>query len=195
MPSIINLGLIYEKGNIDNELRNIINYFLAFNGTILTTKVCQDIDGENWIEKELISNELLKSDYEELTKGYYGQVDLNIYLWSKKLNIQIRIEKFESIPGLKITFIQDELMDSDNTTVGREELEDYTKKFEELLVSIYEVSKYDYSFCDNDAEIEHSLAQILSTNQEIYSILIIPPKNNFIIKKASWGIDGLSTEM
>jgi hypothetical protein len=88
-----------------------------------------------------------------------------------------------------------DLIDFDDLIIyGKTSLAEFEKVVANLLVHIYEASKYDYAFCDHEAEIEFPPSEFMSKEQEIYSMVALPDRDGGAphLKRSSWHIDGLT---
>jgi len=194
MGSSTGIGFVYGVGdNAIFQFVKIMELLLLNNGTIDHLKYCKDINGDEWVEKKVTVQALNKNTLYPLINNYYGQVSVKCDLLSKKdLNIDVYFKKIDSKNLGILLYIPDEqIFGSD---VG-ENINLITENVINLIQQIYNISNFDYAFCDNEATVEYSLDDLKAIENPIYSILALPNEENkteLQILKSDWNIDGLT---
>lgn len=198
MGSYIGIGFVYNiiEDGLEKELRNLVNYLIRREGSIESIKFSKDEDGNEWVEERLKNNIDIEEFYSLLANGYFGQLHavcniLNI----QKLNVYIRIDKVDkNYFGLLLDISEEELIEESSV----ENINKVTDRIIGLLNDLYEVSGFNYAFCDNEAEIQYSPIEFQSIDEKVYSIVALPTTGEgkkLLIIKSGWHIDGLTTRM
>lgn len=193
MGSYISIGFVFEQLDeffITNSFRNITNYFIK-NGKIKAVKMSKDIDGNEWIEQN--HNIQIEDLYLDLVRNYYSKLSLECsILGIRSLNVILRLEKEEDFWGIVLDICESELIKLNSNN----DISKITDEIINLMRDIYNVVKYDYSFCDNEAEFRYSPKEFKSLHDNKYSIAILPVVNNSVLEmniiKSGWNIDGLT---
>jgi hypothetical protein len=185
--------LVYDNPTLDRviqELRNLIEYFMNHNGAIKEIKYSEDIDGENWIEINPSSFFSCRNCYKNFCSGYFGEIILHSdVLISKGLDCIVRLYKENDFFGFLLDLQEEDILISKSYSI--EEIDYMTKELISIMINLYSYSKYDYAFCDHEANFKHSPQNIEIIKEYVYSIVIIPRfDNNFTIIKSDWNIDG-----
>lgn len=190
MGSKITIGYVF---GIENKkvmalyLEELVN-ILSEEGLIIDFKFSLDDEGNEWKECVVKKNKMESSAYELLTKYYYGTVKLisNIVNLRSK-EIAVTVEQTSEYFGFLIDLDEEDL----NQDFNLEEIESSIINF---VAKSYGLLKFDYAFCDHEAEIEYSPKEITKVEEEIYSLLFIPSvmKDEVEVKRSSWYLDGLT---
>ncbi|WP_407282185.1 Imm64 family immunity protein [Methanolobus sp. WCC1] len=203
MGARISIGLTYGIGNLktlvyddatveklQQELKNIIEYFLDSNGTIKVAKYSENADGENWKEINLDSLFFSLENLKDFSSGYYGEILLNSeIIKGKKLDYTIRTVKETNFFGFLLDIEEADIFKS--TSYPDEEIDSITEKLITTMCRIYSHSKYDYAFCDLEAQFYYPLEIFKHSDGYIYSVTIIPNSDsNLTVIKSDWHIDG-----
>ncbi|UAC47344.1 hypothetical protein K6959_11565 [Bacillus aquiflavi] len=188
MGSNISLGIVYaskQLANAENITRNVSNLFVSDDGYIKSFKYSTDLQGTKWKEFSGINSELAKSMYSSLINSYYGSITIMSNLFNEKLKeMVISIEVTNEYFGFLVD-IKEELLEG----INLDELEENIINF---FMKNYECLKFNYAFCDHEAEIEFSPDEIAHMTDEVYSILLLQVNNELVLEKSSWKIDGLT---
>ncbi|ODM24753.1 hypothetical protein A7W90_00130 [Clostridium sp. Bc-iso-3] len=199
MGSNISIGFVYTgiaQEQIKNELNNIFSYLLSHNTRMVKMKVSKDIDGEEWIEYDMLDTHKKDDVISLLAEYYFGQIEVySNLIGCNNLKLIIRIEKEpdKDYFGFLLDISEAQLLKNNSI----DEIKKVTDNIVSFMTDIYGYSGYDYAICDNEAEIEYSPEEYMNIQDDIYSISIIPNRNNesteFNIIKSSWNIDGLTS--
>jgi hypothetical protein len=191
MGSYISIGFVFRRNleeKIDINFKKLVNFLVQKSGKLNSIKVSKDMDGEEWIEVNVLNDD---SRLDLLTEFFYGQLNLSSNIIDgKSLEIIIHIENKPNYYGFLLDIQEADLIKTNSI----EELDYISDKLIKLMVDFYGVSGYDYAFCDHEANIEYSPNEFLMLEKNIYSITIITNhcKNNLEIRKSNWHIDGLT---
>ena len=188
MGSRISIGLVYECNNMIESLEKLIKLLISDNGYIKGFKVSKDEEGNKWIENFDTTTSISDEVYSCLTLGFYGQINLvSDIINLKHKDIVLNIERHSDYYGFLIDIEESSLIDEDSII-------DIATSIINLISDNFMNLRYDYAFCDNEAEIEYSLQEILSNNNDIYCLLFIPNfvENKIEVKKSNWLLDGLT---
>jgi len=203
MGAYISIGLTYgiEKSEnlvysgvarerVEQELRKLIEYFLDSNGTIKEAKYSEDIDGNSWKEVDLPSPFSFKDYYKVFSNGYYGEILVySEIMKGEKLDCTIRLNKETEFFGFLLDIKETDLFKSNS--YPDEKIDDVTEKLIAVMYHIYLYSKYDYAFCDLEAQFYYPPDVFKNLDDYVYSIAIIPNSDsNLIVTKSDWNIDG-----
>lgn len=194
MGSSTNIGFVYGSNSrslAETELSSLIQYFISNNGSVLSQKYCKDIDGDGWVESNEVAYLSLKDTSSQLVNNYYGQLKIKCNLLGKKgLTIDVLFKKLSQTSyGILLDIADEQLFNSVNS------LDAITDEIIELMRRIYSISHFDYAFCDNEAQIEYSLSDLIALGNPVYSVIAIlkgANQSNLQIVKSSWHIDGLT---
>ena len=195
MGSSTNIGFVYRKKHstdAENELSMLLEFLISNNGKILTQKYCQDLDGDGWVESNEVAHLLVGDVSSLLVNNYYGQLRMNCDILGKeRLDIDLYFKMMEENHfGILLDVADDQIFEPDAS------LEGITNCIIEFMKKVYSISHFDYSFCDNEAQIEYSLQELMSAGRPVYSIVALPdPKSSEELKvtKSDWNIDGLTS--
>ncbi|AKB28469.1 hypothetical protein MSSIT_1750 [Methanosarcina siciliae T4/M] len=205
MGSYISIGLTYgivqrfanlvyddiTNNKIEKELKKLIEYFLDFDGIIKNIKYSEDLEGEHWKEVNSPSPFFPRDCYKSFSRGFYGEVAVHAdILKSGGVDLIMRLEKQFEFFGFLLDIKEEDLLE----THSKEEIGYMTEELIDTMMSIYKYSKYDYTFCDQEAEFKYSLSSLKKLKEDVYSIVIIPDSDNnsFTVIKSDWNIDGLT---
>lgn len=197
MGSYIGIVLVYNNSSqnkIECELRTVIRYLIFHEGNITNTKYSKDKDGIKWVEDSFTNGLEIEKVSSLLSKNYFGQLNVicNI-LNMKKLNICVTMKNTDkNYFGILLDIAEDDLMG----VISNENIDIITERIIYLLKDLYEVSDFDYAFCDNEAEILYSPSEFQSLNEKVYSVVALPiikGEKKIVIVKSNWNIDGLTT--
>lgn len=198
MGSYIGIGLVYNisESGLEKELRNLVNYLICREAIIESIKFSKDEDGNEWVEESLKNNIDIENFYSLLANGFFGQLHVVCNILNiQNLNVYIRIEKVDKdYFGLLLDINEEELIGENSV----ENINRVTNRIIGLLNDLFEVSVFDYAFCDNEAEIQYSPIEFQSLNEKVYSIVALSTtedKKKLKIIKSDWHIDGLSTRI
>ena len=187
MSGRISLGIIYGGvKSLANELTNITNYLVECKGQVVKVVFSRDSDGVYWVE-DLHPNPNLDADM--LVTAFNTSISFtSIHLCGNQYSAEVRVYKRDGYFGILIDF--DDLI----IYHGKTSLAEFEKVVANLLVNIYEASRYDYAFCDHEGEIEFPPLEFLSKEQEVYSMVALPDEDGGAprLKTSSWHIDGLT---
>lgn len=182
MGGLINVGLGYNCGSrsISSELLLLHNGLQKYECLISRLTYSEEIDGESWIE---IDN---PETLGELSDYYYVEIQVKINAFERtELSTLIKIEKFEDYFGFLLSFQEDVLLPSYNLEI----IDTVTNQITELVNTIYKVTKFNYAFCDHEAEFQFSPAEF---KPEKYSISYLPADGTLRVEKSNWHINGLT---
>lgn len=197
MGSYISIGFVYNMqnvGQIKKELELLVTHLISKNGSMKNIKVSKDSNGEKWVEYNTVNNLQMSQSYGLLAEYYYGQLDLICSILGKSnLEVVVRIEKEEDYFGFLLDIKEDELIKANNL----EAMNGATDEIISFITNWYNVSRFDYAFCDNEAEIQCSPKEVSTLKNAAYSIFVVPSseiQNKALnIIKNNWNIDGLTT--
>jgi len=194
MGSSTGIGFVYGIGeNAVFQFDKIMDLLLLNNGAIDYLKYCRDTNGDEWVEKKVVTQVLSENTLHQLVNNYYGQIKIKCDILSKEdLIIDIYFKKLDSKNYGMLLCISDEQLFESNVN---ERVDLVTESIVNLIRQIYDVSIFDYAFCDNEVMIEYSLDELQSIRNPVYSILALPneeDKTKLQILKSDWNIDGLT---
>lgn len=187
-------NLIYDDLTIDKiekELKKLIEYFLDSDGIIKNIKYSEDLEGEKWKEINSSSPFFPKDCYKSFSRGFYGEIAVHAgVLKGEGVDLIMRLEKQSEFFGFLLDIKEEDILE----THSKEEIEYVTEELIATMMRIYKYSKYDYAFCDHEAEFKYSLLSLKKLEENTYSIVVIPNSNNnlFTVIKSDWNIDGLT---
>lgn len=141
-----------------------------------------DRDGDKWKE-ETLANYSSKDLTYIMIQNYFCKLTMEgNFLDERNISIYISINQITQKDfGFLLEINVKQLF-----TVGNKlELNNCTKSIIRLCKDIYYKTQYQYAFCDHEVDIEYSWDEFISLNEPMYSISIIPKKNNFDINLAS----------
>lgn len=164
----------------------MLELFVENNGHFRSVKFCEDNDGESWIELDYPNMDT--TFIKKMAKSYYVQIQSCIDLFQmEQLKIEIRIEKYDEFFGLLLLFNEDEILPN----YSIESLEKITNTIINFILEVHPVLKFDYAFCDHEAEVEYSPKEF---KPEKYSLSFLPNLTNGVlgVRKSSWHINGLT---
>lgn len=204
MGSFISIGLTYSKPAssefnssqctnilIRLELQNLIGYFLTTHGSIKKIKYSEDIDGKSWKEINNPDISTIEQYYEAISSGFYGEITIvSDILKIGNLDCILRVEKQDNFFGFLLDFKEEDLLKS--KSYPDEDIEIITGKLIELMIKFYSYTKYDYAFCDQEAEFNYSPETFRKLKENVYSVVVTPNCDGsaFDITKSNWNIDG-----
>ncbi|NPE31263.1 hypothetical protein HNV12_25560 [Methanococcoides sp. SA1] len=204
MVGFISIGLTYSKPLspelnssqytniiIQLELQNLMEYFLATNGIIKNIKYSEDIDGESWKEIKDPNISTIEQYYEAISSGFYGEITIGSdILKIGNLDCVLRLKKQDDFFGFLLDFKEEYILKCKN--YSKEEIDFMTKKLIELMIRCYSYTKYDYAFCDQEAQFSYSPETFRKLKEDVYSVVVTPNCDGsaFDIIKSDWNIDG-----
>lgn len=175
---------------VEQELIKLIELFLDSNGTIKNARYSEDIDGDSWKEVDLSTSFSFKDYYKVFSSGYYGEILVYSELINeKKLECTIRLNKETEFFGFLLDIKEQDLLDGKN--YPDENIGYVTEELIATMYRIYSYSKYDYAFCDLEAQFHYSPEIFKYLEEYVYSIAMIPNSDsNLTVIKSNWNIDG-----
>lgn len=194
MGSSTSIGFVYHENQIANaekKLGAMIKFLISNNGEILTQKYCRDLDGDGWVESNEVAYLIIEDVSSLLVNNYYGQLRICCDILGKKgliIDLCFKIMK-ENNYGILLDIADNQIFEPYNS------LEGITNRIITLMKNVYSILRFDYSFCDNEAQIEYSLLELMSIGRPVYSIVALPnPKSPPVLEiyKSNWNIDGLT---
>lgn len=196
MGSYISIGFVYDKldlGQVKVELEKLTTYLITELDSIKNMKFSKDMDGEEWVEYSSFNNYQISDLCSLLAEHYFGQLNLECNLFElDNLEVTIRVEKEQDYYGFLLDMSETELI----KTGDLEEIDDITEKIINFVTDLHKALIYDYAFCDNEAEIQHSPREFKELKNAVYSIVVIPTfekqEKSFNVIKSNWHIDGLT---
>ncbi len=187
MGSSINVGLVYGSSKVtETHLKKLIELLKGNQGHIEYVRFSEDIDGEEWIQHDFPTTDT--TIFEKLTLSHYGQIHLLVDLFQLKgLNVEIKIEKCEGYFGFLLCFKEHEILPD----YSEDLLDRITNSILMFVAEIYPILKFDYAFCDHEAEIESSPKEF---NPQRYSLSFLPDLSTgkLNVRQSSWHINGLT---
>ena len=129
-----------------------------------------------------------------LAKSFFGQVHIVCnFLGLNDLDAVIRIEKENDHFGFLLDIVDTELLEPNHS----ENIEAVTAKIVEFMTDVYRFSKYNYAFCDHEAEIQYTPEKFKEIQTDKYSIVVAPSTDGqgrtlLNVMKSNWNIDGLT---
>lgn len=202
MGAFIGIGLTYgieiglsvgpnleTRNKLSQELKNLIDCFLASNGYINYVKYSEDIDGELWKEFKSSDNLIPDSVYNFISSGFYGEISITSNILTlDNIECFIRVEKEVNYFGFLLDFKEEDILKNWSKT----ENDKTAKLLIDTAIGVYSSTKYDYAFCDFEAQFAYSPDAFVKIEKDIYSIVIFPRKcgSFFEIIKSNWNIDG-----
>jgi hypothetical protein len=190
MGGYISIGLGYNQTTKNEyiELPNLLEYLysLGFKGGIL--KFSLDEDGENWVEKSICNIINVNEFSSLLLDNFYGELNGKIDIFgATNVLIRISVEREEDSFGFLLEIEEEAILGSYDELY----LQNTTNEIIAFLKGAYNHINYDYVFCDHEGEFQFPLGEVINSNQ-LYSILVIPSKGDFLVKLSSWHINGVS---
>ena len=190
MSSSIGIGFIYnESSNIEDKLNKFIDFFLLNDTKIQKIVYSTDKNGDDWHVKN-VDNYSSHEIANILIQNYFGNLTIKGSIVSKRnINIDMSIHQ---INQKEFGFLLEIDIDQLFTVGNKEELGICTENIVHLCKDIYYKTQYQYAYCDHEVGIEYNWNEFQSLNEQVYSISIIPQRNDFFINLAPWEIDGLT---
>jgi len=191
MGCFTSIGFIYSISNniyLKNELFKIIDFLIKNNGHNISYSFCEDEMGVQWVNNKIVDMSQIKDFINIFISKYYGKIHLMCNLFNKnniQIDISYKVLNHNSF-GVLLEIPETQLLD--NTA-----LTNISNSIVEFIIQVHKISSFDYSFCDNEAEIEYSSDEFELINSPIYSVVVSFYNNReVIIKFSSWHIDGLT---
>lgn len=190
MSSFIGIGFIYDQStNLENEINKFISFFLFRNIKIRKIIYCTDKNGDNW-KDETIDNCSSENITPIFINNYFVKVTMEgNFLNKEKICVNMSVSR---ISKRDFGFLLEININQLFIVGNREDLNNCTENIISLCKDIYQETQYRYAYCDHEVDIEYNWNEFTSLKNEIYSVCIIPQKNNFLVSLASWEIDGLT---
>jgi hypothetical protein len=197
MGSYITTGLVFSGSDVDvikSKLKVLIMYLAGGSGCYKFVKASKDADGNDWVELKFEELNDIQEGYRFASEGYFGQIDLTTRLFkSDEISASIRVEKESDYFGLLVDIAEDDLLKSNESEVLNAADELMTK----VMCELHNVLKYDYAFCDNEAELQFSPNEFQSLNEDVYSITVMTSnselENIANVFKSHWYLNGLTS--
>lgn len=182
MGSYISMGFVYKnnkKAFILELLKGLLLIFISRQSESILCKYSLDIDGDNYIQKEISINDL----DDEIVNNYYGQIFFKSSFLGFSNNLILTIYKELNFFGFLIDLNENEIrsllyLELENKLINH--IKDNSLKL-----------NFDYAFCENEGEIEYHPLEVEFGYVE-YSVLFINKEGNIIIKKADYLLDGIT---
>ena len=197
MGSYITTGLVFNGSDVSiikRKLTDLIMYLSDKSECYKSVKASKDIDGNDWIEFKFDELADIQEAYRFASEGYMGQIDLATSLiTSNEIHASVRVEKEVDYFGILVDFAEDDFLKSNDPAVLNA-ADDLMIKF---MNELYEVLKYNYAFCDNEAELQFSPNEIQCLTKEMYSILVMPNNSGINsvtnVFRSNWYLNGLTS--
>ncbi len=188
MGSYIGMGFIINNelnSRRKSDIQMILEYFISKSGKLINVKFSEDEDGNSWKD---IKEPNIESVDKFLSK-YYLNFNLICNILDKK---DVIINAYytnlsKDFCGLLLDFDVEYFLKG----CPDEKIEEKTNQFINLMIDIYNVVKYSYALCDQEAMIKYTPKDIEEAKKK-YSLLLIPHYSKMEIIKNSWNIDGLT---
>lgn len=192
MSSFIGIGFVFDKDqNIELLFSKLLD-LLIVNGELKKISYSIDEKGDNWNE-EIIKCYSTCEITSLMLNNFFGKINITgAILDNTQIDFDLSITELpQGDYGFLIEIDIEQLF-----KVGeREELEKCTSMIIKFCESIFNILKYRYSFCDHEVGIEYTWAEFERLKECVYSVSIVPQKNEFFINLASWEIDGLTNRL
>ncbi|MCM3618374.1 Imm64 family immunity protein [Sutcliffiella horikoshii] len=182
----INIATVYSKDNdIKESLLAFLDYFVGQGSNVLKVRYSKDIDGEDWVEQELLGN------HEALDILSYHYITFEISgktLDLENSELMVSITQESEYYGFLINMKWDE--------VNRYDIEQATEIFIDSFKRFYLKSIYDYALIGHELEVEIPPEEFRQLIREtvIFPIAIVGEDSKLHIYKGSFGIDGISEQ-
>lgn len=191
MSGKISVGVVYEKSkSITEHLNKVLTFLENDGGMSKKAKFSVDEDGKTWTRiagEELNDLNIINS----LVKGFNGEVLLDYFAVTghEAIELTLRIINEDMYFGFIMDF-------EEAVVIPRYSLHGFERMIVQILRNMYNVSRYDYAFCDHEAEIEYSPSEFCKLKEDVYSLYVLPVKlgesQNLLVNESSWAIDGLT---
>lgn len=197
MGSYITTGFVFSGADVNiikKKLTDIIMHLSDKSESYKSVKASKDIDGNDWIEFKFEELADIQEAYRFASEGYFGQINLVTSLFTRdEILVSVIVEKEADYFGILVDIAEDDFLKSNDPAVLNA-ADDLMIKF---MNELYEVLKYNYAFCDNEAELLFLLDENQSLNEDMYSILVIPSNSglNSItnVFRSNWYLNGLTS--
>lgn len=192
MSSFIGIGFVFDKHqNIELLFSKLLD-FLIVNGELKKISYSIDEKGDNWNE-EIVKCYSTCEITSLMFNNFFGKINITAaILDNTQIDFDLSIiELSQGDYGFLIEIDIEQLF-----KVGeREKLEKCTSMIIKFCKSIFNIIEYRYSFCDHEVGIEYTWTEFDRLKECVYSVSIVPQKNEFVINLASWEIDGLTNRL
>lgn len=189
MSSSISIGFVFEKQQSMTLLLSKILEFFKAKGELNRISYSVDENGDSWKENT-IQNLTPHEVASLMVNNFWGKTNITSAILDDKIvNFDVSVSKlFKNDFGFLMEINIEQLF-----RVGdKKELENSTSMIIQFCKSIFDNAKYSYAFCDHEANIEYTWSEFKKLKNHIYSIVIIPENEKFVINLSSWEIDGLT---
>lgn len=187
MGSYICVGLVTNGRETHDFLKLCKKVFSVYQTSIqkLTLKYPLDDECLNWCKRTVTFQEI-DSVLSDCYSNNLCEMNINYSMGQRSVEgILFHIKKEIDYQGILFEIPEDNFDIINEIDV----LEDQIK----LLIKDFLNLGFEYGFCDSEADIEFSKAEIMSMNSKYSILLINTQSNNPIIKLAPWRIDGLTS--
>lgn len=191
MSSFIGIGFVFGKTDSTIESFSKFLSFITREGNIKKIAYSTDIDGSNWIEDTSLKKCPIGNISSIMIDNYFGNITINAPIFDVK-DIDFNVSMSVLAQG-DFGFLLEIDIDQLFKVGDKPALEDFTGKIIELCKNIFSEVSYQYSFCDHEVGIEYSWNEFETISEDVYSVVVVPAKEAFIVKLASWEIDGLTS--
>ena len=166
MGSYITTGFVFNGTDVNivnRKLKAIIMYLSNGSERYKFVKASKDTDGNNWLKLEFEELTDIQEGYRLASKGFFGQIDLVTGLFtSNEIFVSVRVEKEADYFGLLVDIAEKDLIKSNDYAV--------LNAADDLMINfmseLYKVLKYNYAFCDNEAELQFSPNEFKNITKE-----------------------------
>lgn len=189
MSSYISIGFVFEKAqNISLLFSEFLN-FLTVDGEFRKISYSIDENGNDWHKKNIEGYSVDEISSLMINNFFAKTTILSRSLDAKNINFDTSITNFSHGDyGFLIEIEIEQLFKVGN----RKELEHCSDIIVKFCKKIFSKLGYKYAFCDHEVNIEYDWKKFSQLDENVYSITIIPKDEDFIVKYATWEIDGLT---
>lgn len=192
----ITLGLVFDGSThtLLQATNSLLNHLLQQYGLQATDfKASLDCDGEEWVEGQVADQPVDQAILTTLVQGHYASLHMKGSLFGlESVEFVVRLEKEDTFFGILIDFALQDLLPDHNS----ETLTTFESKLADYLVDLFPSTKYDYAFCDHEAELAYHPDDFQNQQEHVYSIIIrrssTPGASPLLVGKSDWHIDGMT---
>lgn len=184
----IGFGFIQREKDELQELSHLIEYLYSLGLSEETLKFSLDEEGEEWRESLVHHLTTINELSSLLLNHFYGELQGRINIFNlTNIYIRITVDREKDWFGFLLEFKENEMI----KFYDEGYLQTLTGTIITFLKQMYNSIHYDYVFCDHEAEFVSPLDKVIHSKQ-LYSVLIIPEKSDFLVSLSSWHINGIS---
>ena len=192
MGNYISIGIVYSDKN-RNDFDIDLNYFITMlkeTTKRITVSFPKDNSFNEWSSREFYPDNYWEV-FSILEQNNMAVGEFVYTFCEKKYRLRILVKQDKNkYLGILFEICAEDLINNSTTNT-----QCITNKIIKFLEKLSGVLNFAYAFCDNEADIEYSPAEILKMNKAIYSILVLNEgKRDPKVLLGSWCIDGLTPQ-